>query len=123
MDDFIKTANDQVKGLEIQLDGYKNESKKKTEDNKAKSAENINSAEKVQEKFNANAKKMYEAGRGIKGFATKSMEELKNIMTKCGKSELKENSFEEIDTTLKDIFASAEINAVRKFRKAQGFEE
>ena len=66
---------------------------------------------------------MYEAGRGIRGFALKSMEELKNIMTKCGKSELKENSFEKIDTTLKDIFASGENNAVRKFRKAQGFEE
>ena len=123
MDGYIETANEFVIGLNKQLDGYNNNSKTTTEDNKAKSAENITSAEKVQEKFNANAKKMYEAGRGIKGFATKSMEELKNVMTKCGKSQLKDSSFEKIETTLKDIFASVKNKDVRKFRKAQGFEE
>ena len=123
MDGYIVTGNDQVKGLEKQLDGYNNELKNKTKDNIAKSAENIKAAEEVQEKFNANAKKMYEAGRGIRGFATKSMEELKTVMTKCGKSELKETSFEKIETSLKDIFASVENKDVRKFRKAQGYEE
>jgi len=123
MDSYITIANNQVKESEKQLTTYKNDLKTNAKENKAKAEENIKAAKKVQDKFNANAKKMYEAGRGIRGFATKSMEELTNIMTKCGKNKIEDSTFEKVDTTLKDIFASVENKDVRKFRKAQGYEE